>query len=124
MIALILILLLSLLPGLFSIWILSQGQAYRPRSLARTRHRHNSRRVADRFYLRLAETAPSRLLPAADPEISYIKGIGYFIGDRSCIYNAKSRYIRCTVNPDGPCQGCKHYQKPGPEPKQKAKAKS
>lgn len=33
------------------------------------------------------------------------------IGDVSCEYNAKSKYLRCTVNPCGPCEGCQHYEK-------------
>ncbi|WP_442944481.1 DUF6464 family protein [Nostoc sp.] len=33
------------------------------------------------------------------------------IGDVSCEYNAKSQYLRCTVNPCGPCEGCQHYEK-------------
>jgi len=33
------------------------------------------------------------------------------IGDVSCEYNAKSKYLRCTVNPCGPCEGCRHYEK-------------
>ncbi|MDC0834035.1 hypothetical protein CKA32_004704 [Geitlerinema sp. FC II] len=33
------------------------------------------------------------------------------LGDRSCRYNARSPYIRCAVNPEGPCQGCRHYEK-------------
>jgi hypothetical protein len=34
----------------------------------------------------------------------------YFIGDTTCINNANSPYIRCAVNPDGPCEGCVHYE--------------
>lgn len=33
------------------------------------------------------------------------------IGETSCIYNARSPYIRCAINPTGPCVGCKYYQK-------------
>ncbi len=29
------------------------------------------------------------------------------IGDITCEFNARSRYLRCTVNPNGPCEGCK-----------------
>lgn len=35
----------------------------------------------------------------------------YFIGDTSCVNNAHSPYIRCAVNPHGPCNGCTHYEK-------------
>ncbi len=33
------------------------------------------------------------------------------IGDVSCEYNAKSQYLRCTINPCGPCEGCQYYEK-------------
>jgi hypothetical protein len=29
-----------------------------------------------------------------------------YIGDLNCKYNAKSSFIRCAVNPSGPCEGC------------------
>ena len=35
----------------------------------------------------------------------------YFIGDTSCANNAQSPYIRCAVNPCGPCEDCAHYEK-------------
>lgn len=44
------------------------------------------------------------------PDAHYVEGIGYLIGDISCEYNARSSYIRCAVNPDGPCQDCRFYQ--------------
>jgi hypothetical protein len=34
----------------------------------------------------------------------------YFIGDTTCQYNAHSPYMRCAVNPSGPCKNCSHYQ--------------
>ena len=34
----------------------------------------------------------------------------YFVGNTNCLYNAHSRYIRCAVNPYGPCEDCPHYQ--------------
>ncbi|MGL5939648.1 MAG: DUF6464 family protein [Waterburya sp.] len=34
----------------------------------------------------------------------------YFIGDTTCINNANSPYLRCAVNPSGPCEGCVHYE--------------
>ena len=32
------------------------------------------------------------------------------VGDPSCRFNARSPYIRCAVNPEGPCQNCRHYE--------------
>lgn len=34
----------------------------------------------------------------------------YFIGDTTCVNNAHSPYIRCAINPSGPCDGCSHYE--------------
>lgn len=44
------------------------------------------------------------------PDRYYLEGVGYLIGDISCRFNARSGYLRCAVNPQGPCQGCRHYQ--------------
>ena len=35
----------------------------------------------------------------------------YFIGDTNCINNARSPYIRCAINPEGPCDECVHFEK-------------
>jgi hypothetical protein len=45
-----------------------------------------------------------------DPEEQYIEGLGYIIGDLSCLYNACSPYIRCAINPGGLCDGCRDYR--------------
>lgn len=31
------------------------------------------------------------------------------IGDISCINNARSPYLRCSINPSGPCEQCKDF---------------
>ena len=41
---------------------------------------------------------------------TYVEGLGYPIGDITCEYNARSNYIRCAVNPAGPCEDCRYYQ--------------
>jgi Family of unknown function (DUF6464) len=33
-----------------------------------------------------------------------------FIGDYRCKYNALSAYLRCSVNPSGPCEGCPNFE--------------
>ena len=33
------------------------------------------------------------------------------IGNRSCKHNAHSPYLRCVINPDGPCEVCADYAK-------------
>jgi Family of unknown function (DUF6464) len=33
-----------------------------------------------------------------------------WVGDRTCLYNARSELLRCAVNPAGPCDRCTYYQ--------------
>ncbi|MBD2775675.1 DUF6464 family protein [Iningainema tapete] len=35
----------------------------------------------------------------------------WVVGDASCRYNAHSEIIRCAVNPEGPCETCRFYEK-------------
>lgn len=35
----------------------------------------------------------------------------WVIGNANCTYNALSEIIRCAINPEGPCEGCKHFEK-------------
>lgn len=37
----------------------------------------------------------------------------WVIGDATCRYNAHSELVRCAVNPSGPCQGCRFYERNG-----------
>lgn len=32
------------------------------------------------------------------------------LGDRACIFSANSPLLRCAVNPEGPCEGCQHFE--------------
>jgi hypothetical protein len=89
---------LSLLPALVSVWI----------SL-----RARNRVQAD--FSRAMEVAAHRGLKSAlqrDLDLNYVEGIGYVIGDFSCQMNARSPYLRCAVNPCGPCDGCQLYEPP------------
>lgn len=43
-------------------------------------------------------------------EKSFVAG-RWVIGDASCRYNAQSEIIRCAVNPEGPCDRCRFYEK-------------
>lgn len=43
-------------------------------------------------------------------ERSLING-HWIIGDATCRYNAQSELMRCAVNPSGPCEGCRFYEK-------------
>ncbi|MBE7381447.1 MAG: hypothetical protein F6J95_008565 [Leptolyngbya sp. SIO1E4] len=89
---------LSLLPALVSAWI--------------------SLRTQDRVqaeFGRAMEVAAQRGLKAAlqrDRDLNYVEGVGYVIGDFACQLNARSPYLRCAVNPCGPCGGCQFYEPP------------
>lgn len=92
----LLVIVVGFLPSLFSLWMIRKSHMRRERQMRqaamspRTGVQQNSRlNLSDRYYL---------------------EGVGYLIGDISCRYNAKSGYVRCAVNPSGPCEGCRHYE--------------
>ncbi|MDZ8055961.1 MAG: DUF6464 family protein [Aulosira sp. ZfuVER01] len=35
----------------------------------------------------------------------------WVIGDATCCYNAQSEIVRCAVNPSGPCNSCRFYER-------------
>lgn len=91
----IFILVFGLTPSLFSLWMMRQADA----------------RAQERLRLAM-ESVASRRLPGLTllPEQHYVDGLGYVIGDFTCRFNARSSYIRCAVNPHGPCQECSLYE--------------
>lgn len=89
---------LSLLPALVSAWISVCAQ---------------ERMQAE--FGRAMEAAAQRGLKAAlqkDRDLNYVDGLGYIMGDFTCQMNARSPYLRCAVNPCGPCDGCQLYEPP------------
>ncbi|MEH2280972.1 MAG: DUF6464 family protein [Nostoc sp.] len=92
----LLVIAVGFLPSLFSLWMIRKTQRSRLRlrqaamNFPVVQRRQNVRPVeGDRYYL---------------------EGVGYLIGDISCKFNARSGYMRCAVNPEGPCNGCRHYE--------------
>lgn len=57
-----------------------------------------------------AERRQLRRLLTLPIDHQYVDGIGALIGDFTCRYNARSPYVRCAVNPFGPCKECPHYE--------------
>ncbi|WP_353931857.1 DUF6464 family protein [Okeanomitos corallinicola TIOX110] len=104
MLRIIFLITISLLPSLWSLWVLRKNQE-------RTRKRH---RQLTQNYTPIREYI--RPLEDNYPECSnisdryYLEGVGYLIGDISCKFNARSGYVRCAVNPSGSCQNCQHYE--------------
>ncbi len=93
----LLVIAIGFLPSLFSLWLMRKSQArtrlqFRQVAMATTRRQIQQNHISDRS------------------DRYYLEGVGYLIGDISCCYNARSGYIRCAVNPEGPCEGCRYYQ--------------
>lgn len=95
MLVVFLIVILGLTPCILSVWMMRQADAQ-----AQERLRLAMDSVA-------ARQLPTLRLP---PDYHYVEGIGYMIGDLTCQFNARSSYIRCAVNPVGPCEQCLYYQ--------------
>ncbi|BAZ07980.1 DUF6464 family protein [Calothrix sp. NIES-3974] len=101
----LLVLVVGLIPPLFSILAIRKSQM---------RMRNRMRRIASTFpnnsRLRHNSSELAPTLHRLDGDRYYLEGVGYLIGDITCEYNARSGYIRCAVNPNGPCEGCRCYQ--------------
>lgn len=107
-IKLALILLLSILPSLVYLSIFRHAKQ---RWQTRLRRAHGSTNYdyREQFYINrnLVRQHQDTYLES-DRRRAVTK---YFIGDTTCINNAQSPYIRCAINPQGPCDDCSHYEK-------------
>ncbi|AFZ04169.1 DUF6464 family protein [Calothrix sp. PCC 6303] len=99
----LLVIVIGFLPSLFSLWMIRKAQR-------KTRMR--IRQAANNFsrMRRLGYLQASTNDTADSPDRFYLDGVGYMIGDISCQYNARSGYIRCAINPSGPCDSCHFYE--------------
>ncbi|WP_269635062.1 DUF6464 family protein [Mastigocladopsis repens] len=94
----LLVITIGFLPSLFSMWLMRKTQA---------RTRSQFRRAAD------LNSPIGRIRQNTMPDPSdryYLEGVGYLVGDISCRFNARCGYLRCAVNPSGPCEGCRYYE--------------
>ena len=91
----IIVFVLGLIPPIFSLWMMRR---------AKERMQARLRAVRQQSFVAMS---PRNQLP---PDRDYIEGVGYLIGDINCQFNARSAYIRCAVNPSGPCEDCRHYE--------------
>lgn len=48
---------------------------------------------------------------ASRPTERSLIGGHWVLGDATCRYNALSEILRCAVNPEGPCAGCRFYER-------------
>ncbi|NJK65910.1 MAG: hypothetical protein HC789_04870 [Microcoleus sp. CSU_2_2] len=95
MLTALLIFFLGLTPWLLSLLVMKSSETQARERIAAAR-------------LAVANRSLRTQLQTADR--TYIEGLGYPIGDITCEYNARSNYIRCAVNPEGPCQDCRYYK--------------
>ncbi|MFN6525854.1 DUF6464 family protein [Nostoc sp. ChiSLP03a] len=92
----LLVIAVGFLPSLFSLWMIRRTQ----------RSRLRMRQAAMNFPV----VQGRQNLRPVEGDRYYLEGVGYLIGDISCKFNARSGYIRCAINPEGPCNGCRHYE--------------
>lgn len=106
-IQLALILVLSTLPSLIYLLIRKkakkrwQARLRRAQSFSYYHQNYRQRFNRNDGYSNDAYPLPDRRRPVTK----------YFIGDTNCINNAHSPYIRCAINPEGPCDECVHFEK-------------
>ncbi len=93
----LLVIAVGFLPSLLSLWLMRKTQS-RTRLLFR-----RAVMSIPREQIRI-----STITEASDRY--YLEGVGYLIGDISCKYNARSGYLRCAVNPSGPCENCRYFE--------------
>ncbi|NEP19646.1 MAG: hypothetical protein F6J97_22610 [Leptolyngbya sp. SIO4C1] len=92
----LLVIVIGLIPPVLSAWVSLRSH----------------RRMQARFQLAMEAAANQQLRRWAhrNPDEHYVDGMGLVIGDITCQLNARSPYLRCAVNPTGPCESCRHYQ--------------
>lgn len=93
----LLVIAVGFLPSLISLWVIRKTHA---------RSRLRLRQAAMNF----AAVQGRQNARPVEGDRYYLEGVGYLIGDISCKFNARSGYMRCAVNPEGPCNGCRHYE--------------
>ncbi|NJL65120.1 MAG: beta-1,6-N-acetylglucosaminyltransferase [Methylacidiphilales bacterium] len=105
---------IGFLPSLFSLWVIRKAQK---RTRSRLRQAASSfpggRRIPQSVRTLEGGNRPALLQDSVRETLRdryYLDGVGYLIGDISCQFNARSGYIRCAVNPSGPCEGCRFYE--------------
>jgi hypothetical protein len=94
----LMVLVLGLIPPLVSVLVIQKAEAQARERLQIAMNTNNFAIAHARQGTRLS------------PDHHYVEGLGYIVGDLTCQFNARSSYMRCAVNPYGPCQECPHYE--------------
>ncbi|HIK18468.1 MAG TPA: hypothetical protein IGS53_24725 [Leptolyngbyaceae cyanobacterium M33_DOE_097] len=80
-----------------------EGKTY---AVLERRHRYHFK--AGRYRLNNVALYVQKSQPPS--EKSWLDG-RWVLGDATCSLNAHSELIRCAVNPEGPCKGCRYYER-------------
>ncbi|MGK7946001.1 MAG: DUF6464 family protein [Microcystaceae cyanobacterium] len=88
MVWILVIILLACIPAIVSLFLIRKAKQRFHRRMRGIRQRYSYRRSLD--------------YPPSPPK---------YIGDITCAYNARSPYLRCAMNPCGPCEDCSSYEK-------------
>jgi hypothetical protein len=94
----LLLITIGFLPSLLFLWVI------------RKTHQRSSAHIRQAARDDSSSTQTRQYIRPVGSDRYYLEGVGYLVGDISCQFNARSGYIRCAVNPSGPCQDCSHYQ--------------
>jgi hypothetical protein len=79
-----------------------EGQTY---AVLERRHRYHLKSGRYRLH-KIALYVQTAQRPTEKSEVNG----RWVLGDATCAYNALSEIVRCAVNPDGPCESCRHFQ--------------
>lgn len=93
----LLILIIGLIPAFLSLLLIRKAET-RARARLQTAINAATNQSLRRFHYALS------------PDHEYVEGIGYVIGNFTCRFNARSAYLRCAINPSGPCRDCPFYE--------------
>ncbi|WP_404783653.1 DUF6464 family protein [Altericista sp. CCNU0014] len=107
-VAISIVILLGLSPLLVLIWGLHYLSRHPHLYIYRDLTPRNRVQNSDPAYL-ARSSFPSHSLASSRGRFGWLGPMGY-LGDTSCRFNAHSPFIRCAVNPSGPCQGCAFYE--------------
>lgn len=106
--AISIVIFLGISPILLMIWGIHYLAQHPHLYLYRNRAQGSPRQDINPTGLTRLNYAQSALLPYRG-HLSWFGSMGY-LGDTSCQFNAHSPFIRCAVNPSGPCQNCTYYE--------------
>jgi len=98
LIEVVVVIVLGAIPPVLSLFMVRKAKQRWQTQMARLRRREFNR------------LNQSRLIQPFNYE-NYQSNPVSWIGDKSCSNNALSPYLRCAINPSGPCEGCIYYKK-------------